>query len=378
MMKVAASLHVSDTKYRKTVVRLVQHIFTNRFILPGMRRREGQNYYNDSNQNAFHDDWLIGRFRTFLVATSNGHHLLSQNSSLSMQEFFFFWLRMAAGRTIRVAILSCAILANQPFSAPNCVVGMFEAFLQAGLDKMKHDYRFSDTNIAFDRYNCVAGQLPNLNADLDAIIITGSAASVRDCDTWILHLKKFIYGKLLLHRGALRLTSDPTELYLFRPEVKLFGTCFGHQILSAVLLRDVGAVVEENPKGWETGVHSIRLNPEFLSFFPYQSHLDMGMVTRSLQFIHREQVLLSGEELPPEWIIVGGNKSSRIQGIFKPRRVLSFQGHPEYTSSHCCMLLQRMTTWDPAQNFGNEDLKRVKRESDSQFFAEILIEFLYN
>ena len=120
-----------------------------------------------------------------------------------MQDFFLFWLRMAADKKIRVAILSCAILANQPISAPNCVVGMFEAFLQAGLDKMKHDYRFSDTNIAFDRYNCVAGQLPNLFADLDAIIITGSAASVRDCDTWILHLKKFIYGKLFLHSGAL-------------------------------------------------------------------------------------------------------------------------------------------------------------------------------
>ncbi len=83
-------------------------------------------------------------------------------------------------------------------------------------------------------FDARTGEKPPSPSEMDALVITGSAANVPDREPWMLE----------------------TEAYLravVQAEVPTFGICFGHQILAQAL----GGEVRRNPRGREIGTRRI-------------------------------------------------------------------------------------------------------------------------
>jgi GMP synthase-like glutamine amidotransferase len=147
--------------------------------------------------------------------------------------------------------------------------------------------------------------LPN-PAELDAILITGSAAGVYDDPPWMAPLMDFI-------RGAAAAQT---------PQI---GICFGHQAIANAL----GAKVEKSDKGWGIGRHVYDVTA------PQPWMGDQPPETFSLGVSHQDQVL----SLPPGAVLVAQNAFCEHAALAYPEaRAISFQGHPEYSSGFSCAL----------------------------------------
>lgn len=163
-----------------------------------------------------------------------------------------------------------------------------------------------------------------------------------------------------------------TDVYINSPRVRIYGGCFGHQLVAQTLLGDHGVKVELSPKGWEIGVQETFLNPEFAAHFPAIS------AERNLfcQYLHADHVVLPQHELPGQWISLGSSRLCDVQGMYEPGRVLTYQGHPEFDS---------FLNEEAVKNLGNnnvlkadqvEEAIRSIRQADSAIlYGEILLAF---
>ena len=99
----------------------------------------------------------------------------------------------------------------------------------------------------------------------------------------------------------------------------IVGICFGHQAIAKTLGCDVG----RNPLGFEGGVARIDLNPVGAELF--------GTPVLHLTEVHNDVVFeppVSGGYT--NW---GSSAKCAVQGLYKPQRLLTFQGHPEFPSA---------------------------------------------
>lgn len=165
-------------------------------------------------------------------------------------------------------------------------------------------------------FDVTKNEYPASVAEFDAIIISGSANSAYDELPWIRKLARWT-----------------KEVYENEPSVKIFGSCFGHQLVCQALLEDYGVRVEKDPEGWELGVKEITLHHQFCDEF-----FGIGEDGRSenggkmkLQFVHHDHVVIPDlEALPRSWVTLGSTQHCAIQGMYEPGRVLTFQGHFEF------------------------------------------------
>jgi GMP synthase - Glutamine amidotransferase domain len=105
---------------------------------------------------------------------------------------------------------------------------------------------------------------PGFPGPVDAILVTGAAAAVYDKLHWIPALQSFI-----------------ARVYAEYPRVKIFGSCFGHQLIGQALLASDKSYmsqgssfklsVEASSDGHEIGMHPIILNPVFCLQLPTSS-----------------------------------------------------------------------------------------------------------
>ncbi|WYZ41367.1 hypothetical protein EsH8_V_000262 [Colletotrichum jinshuiense] len=223
--------------------------------------------------------------------------------------------------------------------------------------------------VRFTAWDVVSGSYPDL-AEVDAILITGSIAAAYDTDPWIQTLASFIQ-----------------QVYVSHPRVRIFGTCFGHQLIGQVLLGPHGAVVEKDPNGYEFGVQTINLNQKLVEDFPCLGRLGQVEPTSGssphglrLQMCHGDHVALPVPpgELPGNWVNIGGSAHCKVQGLYEPSRVLTLQPHFE-----CDQVVMEETVkyfYTPEKGFSEEFLQRafaaIRKEDDAIVAAEWVLRFL--
>ncbi|KFY37420.1 hypothetical protein V494_04758 [Pseudogymnoascus sp. VKM F-4513 (FW-928)] len=205
------------------------------------------------------------------------------------------------------------------------------------------------TDISYLAYDATKGELPQweLVDNFDAVIVTGSG------------------------------------LYKDKPRIRLFGSCFGHQIICHALFKaseeedfphggrlsppNPNPVVSRNPKGWEIGVHAINLSAKFMARFGAVSSNPVAPSQMRLRLIHRDHV--NPHSLPDDFVNVGRSDLCETQGVYKRGRVLTFQGHPEFDDAIIADF-GRPILGDRAM-----DTLRTGPD-DSQYAARVILEFL--
>ncbi|KAK7537086.1 class I glutamine amidotransferase-like protein [Phyllosticta citribraziliensis] len=240
--------------------------------------------------------------------------------------------------------------------------------------------------LKWSSYNVVQGEYPSHPAELDAIVISGSASSVYEPQPWIDRLRVFIQ-----------------HVYANHPHVRFYGSCFGHQILCQSLLEPFGGLVEKSPAGWEVGVQPVRITTEFLAAFPVDVHhlpsaRKADELVMRLQFVHADHVVLPGQKqqlrqkkrrtggygggggvgaemLPPDWVLIGSSALCHVQGMHQPGRVFTLQGHFEFDrfiNSETVKVFGE--NWSPDFMADAQDM--IQRDDDAKWVAEIVMTFL--
>lgn len=164
-------------------------------------------------------------------------------------------------------------------------------------------------------YNVTENKFPTHKEllNLSGIVITGSAADSFDDKTeWVINLRKLIK----------KIMND--SIY---SHIKLIGICFGHQVIAHSLK---GGKSYINPlktnihNNWEIGTREIIFNQNFRKVFP---NFDPNKLSLNVLEHHRDAVI----SIPDNAMLLASSKWTENELYNIGDRVLSFQGHPEFT-----------------------------------------------
>ncbi|KAK7188105.1 hypothetical protein DPSP01_001646 [Paraphaeosphaeria sporulosa] len=219
-----------------------------------------------------------------------------------------------------------------------------------------------DLVIETEEYDIQGFQYPSSLADIDVILITGSAAASYDADEWIRRLNDYVL-----------------DVYNNHHHVKMFGSCFGHQLICQSLLREYGVHVQKDPNGYELGVKEIRLNGKFRKTLGNGSVFSRKMPdSLRVQMIHGDHVVLpAAESLPDSWIVFGATQHCAVQGMYVPGRVLTLQGHFEFNrfvNTELIHVFGEKGNWP--QQMIQDGLEDVDADDDAEFISEIVLQFM--
>lgn len=217
-----------------------------------------------------------------------------------------------------------------------------------------------DLIVECNEYDTQKFEYPTSLTDVDAIIITGAAAAAYDADDWIHRLDDYVLN-----------------VYKNHCHVKIFGSCFGHQLICQSLLREYGVRVERDPNGYELGVKEIRLDERFRRTLGNGSVFSRE-IPKSLrvQMIHADHVIIpDSESLPGSWMLFGATQHCATQGIYEPARIFTLQGHFEFNRYHNAEIMKVFgVNWDPQML--KDGLEAVDADDDSEFVAELVLQFM--
>ncbi|KAM0817501.1 putative Glutamine amidotransferase domain-containing protein [Seiridium cardinale] len=260
-------------------------------------------------------------------------------------------------RLVRVAVFECLELADNIAQSRGQFRDVFTAWLQKAAVSYNSRRRPSEqVRIETTGWNVAQGRYPPSLNGTDAIIVSGSTASAYDQFPWIFRLAEYL-----------------KDVYTHNQHVRLFGGCFGHQLMVQTLLGDRGAFVEKSPNGWEIGVHDVALNPKFRAHFPILRDVS----ELSCQFLHADEAVLDESQLKDGWLRIGASRLCDVQGVYKPRKVLTFQGHPEFDdflNEHGVRNLEKSAVLSKKQV--DDSLRQIRQEDDAILHGEILIDFI--
>jgi len=191
--------------------------------------------------------------------------------------------------------------------------------------------------LSYRHYQVQTGELPQHIDECDAYLITGSKAGVYDPLPWIAALQNWIVD--FHHQRA-----------------PIIGICFGHQIIA----HSLGGLAAKSDKGWGLGVLDCK-----------QTLLGSASTLRLIHS-HQDQVIT----LPPSATRLAGCDFCPNAALTIDNRVLTFQGHPEFTSAY----LQRLL----AQRKGRIDsevmaraLASLTKATDHERVGRYLLDFIY-
>ncbi|KAJ5316716.1 hypothetical protein PENANT_c016G06720 [Penicillium antarcticum] len=308
-----------------------------------------------------------------------------------------------AYRQIHIAVLDTDIPCHRVYAKRGFYSSQFRYLLAAAAQRInKSEYKplSGSLSVHVTAFDVVGDALPpfqGLRADawsstetqsarfpgpVDAILVTGAAAAVYDGLHWIPGLRSYL-----------------RKVYSDYPLVRIFGSCFGHQLIGEALLASDQAYTSKgcsfkvsvglSSHGHEIGIHPIALNPAFVSNFPPLarfSHQPFHM-----QLIHGDAVISSPESpvsmealLPEPWLNMGSSQKCPIQGLYQPGRVLTFQGHFEFdafATAELCHKFADTFSWSPAvlashlENIERSKVPGKEDDDDSKAAAEAVLLF---
>lgn len=158
----------------------------------------------------------------------------------------------------------------------------------------------------------------------DAYLLTGSKAGVYDNFPWLAPLATWVKEA-------------------FARQEKIAGICFGHQFLA----HHLGGHAGLSDKGWGVGLHNTALQqlPQWASPIAQQQ--------LTLIYSHQDQV----QQLPPQAQCILTSDFCPNAAFAMDKRILAFQGHPEFTPEYLHRLLPRRV-----ERIGEELLKTKLHE----------------
>lgn len=157
----------------------------------------------------------------------------------------------------------------------------------------------------FEIYRVHKGEFPDV-MDCEVYMATGSSHSVNEDIEWIHQTKAFIRK-------------------LYEANRYFIGFCFGHQLLAEAL----GGKVEKADIGWCVGVHEFEVLHIKHWMRPAKTQVNFLMMCQ-------DQVV----QLPPNTIRLAGNNDCPNAIIQIGERILSIQGHPEFTRNYNQTLME--------------------------------------
>ncbi|KAK4080521.1 hypothetical protein Trihar35433_1626 [Trichoderma harzianum] len=240
-------------------------------------------------------------------------------------------------RVLRLGILECETTLPKAKAARGSYGDIFEDLFRLGLKNLGD--AAADVQLQVSKWDVINGKYPQIE-DVDAIVMTGSYGTAFEDVPWIVALVDYI-------KHALESTDK-----------KVVGICFGHQIIG----RALGADVNHSPGGWELSVGSIDLNEQGQKF--------LGSPSLALHQMHRDAVLT----VPSGLTNLGSSATCPIQILYKPGRVLSFQGHPEFDEPINGELLNVERNIFGEEAF-QDAIKRVDRPHDGVRLSSRIMEF---
>ncbi|MEL6257935.1 MAG: glutamine amidotransferase [Pseudomonadota bacterium] len=179
-------------------------------------------------------------------------------------------------------------------------------------------------------------------AELDAVLITGSAAGVYDPEPWMATLMDFI-----------RWTAAA--------KTPLVGVCFGHQAIAQAL----GGLAAKSDKGWGVGRHDyvVRETPDWA---------DAPIEKLSFAVSHQDQVLTP----PPGARAFLHSEFTPFAGlVFEQTPILTFQGHPEFDNGYAAALYGARRGRPLTDAQVNYAVASLARPEDNQTAAEWMTRF---
>lgn len=207
---------------------------------------------------------------------------------------------------------------------------------------------------------------PSLDA-IDAILITGSRHSAFEDGEggWIAKLTEYV-------RRALE--SDR--------RVKVVGVCFGHQIVA----RALGVPVGRNEGGWEVSVTEMRLTEKGRELFGRETLVSAVPSTcwdeetdclltwsQKIHQMHRDAV----GSLPAGAESLAQTDTCPMQGFLIPGKVITVQGHPEFTEAIVKEILDsRHAVGILSDEIYKSGVDRVADEHDGVAVARAFLKFL--
>ena len=147
----------------------------------------------------------------------------------------------------------------------------------------------------FDVFFTSKGEFPGRMDDYNAILVTGSPCSVHDDHDWIARL--------------IELVQDAHGL-----DLKIIGSCFGHQLIACAFGGDVG----HNEQGWAIGNYPVHIDRQYDWMQPQASKT-------SLYHFNQERVT----RLPEAAVAFARTEEYENYGYTIADNILCFQGHPE-------------------------------------------------
>ena len=164
-----------------------------------------------------------------------------------------------------------------------------------------------DVDADFTSYAVLDGIFPKSAKEADLWVITGSKFGVYEAHGWIPPLEAFIVKA----RAARK---------------RMFGICFGHQIIAQAL----GGVVRKSEKGWGLGVHEYAITGN------WPDELGKAPDKIAIQAYHQDQV----EEAPQGAVTIASTGFCPQGALWYPGFAVTVQGHPEFAKPYVNALLE--------------------------------------